>query len=125
MSPAQVAEFEAMYDPAAEVVGRERASDADFEMFGFYVMNNVGIAFRVFASGLLAGIGTAFFLVFNGVHIGAVAGHLLQRGFHDTFLTLWWDTAPSSSPPSSSPGPPGSCSAPASWRPVTSPAPRA
>ena len=30
-------------------------------MFGYYVMNNIGIAFQTFASGLLFGLGTLFF----------------------------------------------------------------
>lgn len=87
LEPTQVAGFEQMYDPAGDRLGRtaERASDTDFAMFGYYIMNNVGIAFRVFATGILAGIGTLFFLVFNGLVIGAVAGHLTGLGFSETF----------------------------------------
>jgi hypothetical protein len=39
-------------------------------MAGFYVYNNVGIAFRCFATGVLFGIGSAFFLVYNGLMMG-------------------------------------------------------
>lgn len=85
MSAEQAAALEAMYDPSASVIGRERASDSDFAMFGFYVMNNVGISFQLFASGLLLGLGSAFYLVFNGLHIGAAAGHMVNSGFTDTF----------------------------------------
>lgn len=76
---------EAMYDPENRVLGRERESDSDLEMFGHYIRNNTGIGFRVFAGGMLFGIGTLFFLLFNGVIIGSVAGHLTHLGFIETF----------------------------------------
>lgn len=84
----QTSQLEGMYDPNARVLGRERASDGDFAMFGFYIMNNIGIAFQVFASGLLLGIGSAFYLVSNGVYIGAAAAHMINVGFTDTFFSF-------------------------------------
>jgi uncharacterized membrane protein SpoIIM required for sporulation len=87
MGEATVAEMEQSYDPANDRPGRaaERSSDTDFMMFGFYIMNNIGIGFRTFASGILFGIGSLFFLLFNGLVIGGVAGHLSRLGYHDTF----------------------------------------
>jgi uncharacterized membrane protein SpoIIM required for sporulation len=87
MSEVSVAQMEQNYDPANERPGRdsERRSDTDFMMFGFYIMNNIGIGFRTFASGILFGIGSLFFLVFNGLVIGGVAGHLSRLGYYDTF----------------------------------------
>lgn len=84
-SPEQIAQFEAMYDPAktAERIGRE--GDGDLMMFGYYVWNNVSIGFRTFASGLLACVGSVFVLVMNGVVIGGVAGHLTAIGYGDPF----------------------------------------
>jgi uncharacterized membrane protein SpoIIM required for sporulation len=79
---------ESMYDPSEkQSVGRDwtRKSDTDLMMFGFYIQNNTGIGFRTFAGGLLGGIGTLFFLLFNGFYIGAVAGHLTQIGYTETF----------------------------------------
>lgn len=83
----QVAQLEAMYDPDASRLGRfgERSSAADWMMFGYYVMNNFGIAFQTFASGLLFGLGSLFFLLVNGLSIGAAAGHLTGIGYTDTF----------------------------------------
>lgn len=83
----QVSEMQGMYDPAAGRLGRavERASSEDWVMFGYYIMHNIGIAFQTFASGLLFGVGSVFFLVFNGLIIGAIAGHLTQIGFGQTF----------------------------------------
>ncbi len=83
----QVAELEAMYDPSNPRPGRgvERQADTDFAMFGFYVMNNVGIGFRSFAGGLILGLGSAFILLFNGSYIGAAAGHLTRLDYGTTF----------------------------------------
>ena len=81
-----VYEMEAMYDPELnDRLGREREADSDVLMFGYYIRNNTGIGFQTFAGGILFGIGTLFFLIFNGLHIGAVAGHLTQVGFIETF----------------------------------------
>ena len=41
-------------------------------MFGFYILNNVSIGFRSFAGGIIFGLGTIFFLVFNGLILGGV-----------------------------------------------------
>ncbi len=86
----QVSEMQGMYDPVAGHLGRseERAASEDWVMFGFYIMHNIGIAFQTFASGLLFGLGSAFFLFFNGLMIGAVAGHLTQIGYGQTFWSF-------------------------------------
>lgn len=83
MGPKQVAEMEAMYTLAAEKLGRE--SGTDVKMFGFYIFNNIGIGLRTYASGLLAGIGPALTLAFNGITMGAVASHLQNVGLGDPF----------------------------------------
>ncbi|AZC26482.1 MULTISPECIES: stage II sporulation protein M [Pseudomonas] len=87
VSQQQVTEMQSMYDPSAGRLGRaaERASSEDWAMFGYYIMHNIGIAFQTFAGGLLFGLGSLFFLVFNGLIIGAIAGHLTQIGFGQTF----------------------------------------
>lgn len=85
VEPSQVAGMEAMYDPANRRLGRERQSDTDLMMFGFYIYNNISIGFQTFASGLLFGAGTLFYLVFNGLYFGAIATHLTAAGFIETF----------------------------------------
>ena len=82
-SSAQLAQLEKMYDPANPHIGR--SSGTDLQMFGFYVMNNVGIAFRTFASGLVFGVGAIYVLGANGVEIGGVAGHLTAIGYGAPF----------------------------------------
>lgn len=49
-------------------------------MAGFYVWNNVGIAFRAFALGAFCGVGTAMVLLSNGIAIGMVAGYVISEG---------------------------------------------
>src|SRR5690606_15257674 len=74
-----------MYDPAGDVQTGGRDIADDLAMFGFYVWNNVGIAFRAFGSGLLLGVGSIFVLLFNGVVIGASHAHVVNAGFADSF----------------------------------------
>ena len=83
--PAQLARFEAMYDPADPDRALGRDSETNLAMFGHYIWNNISIGFRTFASGLLAGIGSVLVLIFNGVTIGGVAGHLQAVGHGDPF----------------------------------------
>jgi len=88
LPPEQVSEFRYMYDPQGEHIGRNRESGDDFMMFGFYIKNNISIGFQTFASGMLFGLGTIFFLFYNGLVIGAVAGHLTEIGYGTTFYAF-------------------------------------
>lgn len=85
LGPEQVATMEGMYDPASDHFLHPRDSDSDVLMFGYYIRNNIGISFRVFSGGILFGLGSIFFLFYNGLTIGAVAGHLTRIGFGGTF----------------------------------------
>ncbi|CAA0111147.1 Uncharacterised protein [BD1-7 clade bacterium] len=86
MPAEQVRQFESMYDPEAKTIGRERDSATDLHMFGYYIYNNISIAFRTFAGGMLLGLGAIFFLVYNGLVIGGVMGYMGSQGFVDTFF---------------------------------------
>ncbi len=88
LSPEQVGNVEFMYNPQSEHIGRGRDVDDDFAMFGFYIFNNISISFQVFATGILLGIGSLFFLIFNGLYIGAVAGHLIYIDYTVTFFSF-------------------------------------
>ena len=57
-------------------------------MFGFYIRNNIGIAFQCFASGLFFGIGSLVFLGLNGVWAGSVAGYLTWHGYGENFYSF-------------------------------------
>lgn len=88
ISPQNAHSYEQMYSPERHRLGRERDSASDFLMFGFYIKNNIGIGFQTFASGILFGLGAIFFLVYNGLMIGAVAGHLTHAGLSETFYSF-------------------------------------
>ncbi len=85
MDAESVRSMESMYDPELRKLGRERQSDTDIYMFGYYIENNIGIGFRSFAMGIFAGIGSLVILAYNGLVIGAVSGHMTALGFVDTF----------------------------------------
>jgi uncharacterized membrane protein SpoIIM required for sporulation len=72
--------LEQMAEVYSDGVAGGRGEDQDTAMAGFYVYNNVGIAFRCFATGIFFGLGSAFFLVYNGVVTGAVLGYVIDAG---------------------------------------------
>lgn len=88
MSASELQRFDAMYADDAEAFGRVRDASGDWQMFGFYVMHNVGIGFRCFAAGLFAGLGSAFFLVYNGLSMGGVAGYVIGLGHAENFCSF-------------------------------------
>ncbi len=83
-----VAGFEQMYSSAADAIGRPGGAETDWQMFGFYIRNNIGIAFQCFAAGLFAGVGSVFFIAINGALGGAVGGYLAERGLGSTFFSF-------------------------------------
>ncbi|PKM22519.1 MAG: hypothetical protein CVV10_03895 [Gammaproteobacteria bacterium HGW-Gammaproteobacteria-14] len=79
--------MEQMYEPDAPH-RLERNSSDDLVMFGFYIYNNIGIAFRTLAGGMFFGIGSLIVMVFNGSYFGAIAAHLVNVGSHEPFFTF-------------------------------------
>lgn len=84
----QVRQLEEMYNPHAEHLGYNRESDSNFMMFGFYIRNNISIGFQTFAGGILLGIGTLFYLIFNGLYLGCVASHLTNLSYIVPFYSF-------------------------------------
>jgi uncharacterized membrane protein SpoIIM required for sporulation len=84
-----VREYDAMYGDSESPIGRrQRDAGSDWAMFGFYIMNNLGVAFRCFAGGMLFGLGSVFFIAYNGAIGGAVAGYLTARGHGENFYSF-------------------------------------
>lgn len=83
---------EAMLRPLTEAYARGfdggREVGEGTMMAGFYVYNNVGIALRCFALGIFGGLGSAFYLVQNGLSIGAVLGYVASQGAGGNILTF-------------------------------------
>lgn len=75
LSDPMLESIEAMY---TDTIARNESEN--FGMAGFYVWNNVGIAFRCFVTGAFGGLGSVFYLVYNGLVLGTLSGFLLSRG---------------------------------------------
>ena len=80
------ANFAKMYDPSKAVLGRGRDAGSNWMMFGYYIMNNIGIAFQCYATGVLFGVGSAYFVAMNGAFGGAIGGYIASAGFGGTFF---------------------------------------
>jgi uncharacterized membrane protein SpoIIM required for sporulation len=87
LPPDALAKFQEMYNPANTRLGMRDADD-NVAMFGYYIWNNVKIGFQTFAGGIAFGLGSVFYLVSNGVLIGAIAGYLTQIGYGTTFWSF-------------------------------------
>ncbi|MDR0599795.1 MAG: stage II sporulation protein M [Treponema sp.] len=88
MSRRTAASLEALYNPRGDHFLKPREVSTDADMFGYYVYNNITIAFRAFAGGILAGIGSVLILAFNGIFAGAAAAHLINKGYQETFFSF-------------------------------------
>ena len=88
MDVKQVEGIEKMYNPVAEHLGYNREAKSDFLMFGFYIRHNITIDFQTFAGGIFFGLGSLFFLIFNGLYIGSIAGHLTHIGYGVPFYSF-------------------------------------
>jgi len=75
---------QAMLEPLTEAYAKGfaegRTTGEGTLMTGFYVNNNVGIALRCFALGIFGGLGSALYLVHNGLSIGAILGYVASQG---------------------------------------------
>jgi uncharacterized membrane protein SpoIIM required for sporulation len=67
---------------------QKRGSEHDVLMWGFYFFNNISIDLRCFAWGGIFGIGAAFLLLFNGVALGSITGHVIAMGASWNFFTF-------------------------------------
>jgi uncharacterized membrane protein SpoIIM required for sporulation len=86
VSAFELAQYENMYDPESSHFLQPREVSGDADMFGFYIYNNISIAFRTFASGILAGFGSLLILCINGIKSGIIEGHLIFSGYAKTLI---------------------------------------
>ncbi len=61
---------------------------ADFMMFAHYIHNNIGIDFQIIAGGALAGVGSLFILLMNGLGIGGSMAYVIEYGDPVKFFTF-------------------------------------
>jgi len=83
---------EAMLRPLTESYARGFADGRDAGesamMASFYINNNIGIALRCFALGIFGGLGSVFYLVQNGISIGAIVGYVTSQGAGMNIVTF-------------------------------------
>ncbi|MEM9479973.1 MAG: stage II sporulation protein M [Verrucomicrobiota bacterium] len=84
----QMEMMENMYNERGPQEALRERFGSDFLMFCFYVYNNIGIDFMTFAGGILAGVGSCFFMIFNGLFIGAATGYVHYACRPDTFYSF-------------------------------------
>jgi uncharacterized membrane protein SpoIIM required for sporulation len=84
----QAESLEAMYDPESSYFLTPRDVSSDADMFGYYIYNNVSLAFQTFAGGIFLGFGSMLILCFNAAFLGAAAAHLVNQGFAHTFFSF-------------------------------------
>lgn len=72
-------------DPLAVYGGSE-----EFDMFFAITINNIRVSFIAFVAGILFSVGTAYFLAYNGIMVGAFQAFLYQYGhLQDSFLVVY------------------------------------
>ncbi|MFI5171803.1 MAG: stage II sporulation protein M [Chitinophagales bacterium] len=61
-----------------------------FDMLLGIAFNNLWVSFLLLAFGIFFGLGTAYFILFNGIMIGAFQYFFIERGlFLESFLAIW------------------------------------
>lgn len=65
-------------------------------MFSHIFFNNIFVSFSMFVLGLLFGVGTLFYLIYNSIMVGTFQSYFYYKGlivghglFYATFLTIW------------------------------------
>ena len=82
-------QLDTMYgDKDSQIANMREQYGSNFMMFCFYIANNIGIDFRIFAGGILACLGSLFFLVYNGVFFGAVIAYIHVACSTEAFYTF-------------------------------------
>jgi len=69
---------------ADELTGQGSLGAGTFAV-SYYIQHNTSIAFASFAAGILAGFGTIYFLLYNGIVLGTIAGYVNALGYGDHF----------------------------------------
>ena len=83
--PDAIESFRKMYDTAPQ---DGRGLVQGLNGVAFYVQHNTSIAFSVFASGVFAGVGALYQLIYQGVVAGTVIGFLIADGKSANILTF-------------------------------------
>jgi len=89
LGPDMMQQLDTMYGSSDDQISNLRSEyGSNFMMFCHYIMNNIGIDFRMYAGGILACLGSLFFLIFNGVFFGAVVVYIHKSCEPQAFYTF-------------------------------------
>jgi len=77
-----------MYNPSSEALGRLGEAGSNWMLFGFHTRFNIRIAFECYLTGVLAGLGSAWCLAFDGAFAGAIAGYIASCGLAGSFFAF-------------------------------------
>ena len=77
VSPSILGYISEMY---SEPVSEGRSGGEKAQMSAFYIQHNTSIAFLCFATGIFLGIGSVYFLLYNGVFLGSIVAYLTVAG---------------------------------------------
>ena len=62
----------------------------EFDMFFAITFNNLRVSFLTLIFGIFFGLGTAYFIIYNGIMVGAFQYFFIEKGlFWESFLTIW------------------------------------
>lgn len=87
--------LDSAYGKGGNVIEDSRSQKgANFLMFGHYIHNNIGIDFQIIAGGALAGVGSLFILLFNGLAIGGSMAYVIEYGDPIKFFSFVSGHAP-------------------------------
>lgn len=67
---------------------------SNFAMFAHYINNNIGIDLLIIAGGALAGVGSLFILLSNGLQMGAAMAYVMHEGSPERLLSFVSGHAP-------------------------------
>ncbi len=89
LSPQMMEQLDMMYGSSDDQIANLRDEyGSNFMMFSHYIFNNIGIDFQIYAGGILACLGSLFFLVYNGVFFGAVIAYIHTACSKEAFYTF-------------------------------------
>ena len=80
--------LELMEQSYSETIDEGRSLGMSGFMTSYYIQHNSTIAFYSFAAGVLGGIGALYFLIYNGIFLGAIAGYIISLGYSKNFFTF-------------------------------------
>ncbi|MGJ8676562.1 MAG: stage II sporulation protein M [Akkermansiaceae bacterium] len=81
--------LDTMYGSSEDQIANLRAEyGSNFMMFCHYIYNNIGIDFRLYAGGIVACLGSLFFLIYNGVFFGAVIVYIHVACSNEAFYSF-------------------------------------